>query len=554
MSNKEIVDTDINNFDFVRQNYLDLRTIYGLFNYNNIDPYDKLISKNETVNTDYLEDFVHDFNKYDLQNCNFVETNVPKLYENKLLTNSKNYSTRKLNALSPNDDVPIHDNNDLLNDDYKEKDIKYDLDKMKYRNMDYSFLQYMSNRGPDNSENGFHDWALPPDFSETKYKQSEKTRVSNDIEFHETDHLNDVDVKTRYKSKQQQENMSNKKIFNYMILSDVEFKQPIETYIYTTSDKFNHYKGLSGLINNTFMNLPVERTMEYTSYLKQNERPIENNNKHYGVSDVKLSHNKELMSNNKNPIIFNDAHLRNNIKYALYDILHNDLNDQTLLPNRRGLKAQELQTLNLNQKENFKYGLKDNKEHMFIKKNPAYQQIKDVVAQFLYFNSDKKTRNTDSMEFFNNKYNTHIDNKPFNIKDNNKLYDLIKEEYGNLKDNKYHFNMPNHFNKLNQQKSKLSLSKLQSSENRQFNYIEYMNNNEFKSGGNDIMHLRDNNINRNKAIDESLYDESLDTNDNFELFTNMGNCSLHNNTKYNNSYSRNYRHNTSNDVSFGAYS
>ena len=127
------------------------------------------------------------------------------------------------------------------------------------------------------------------------------------------------------------------------------------------------------------------------------------------------------------------------------------------------------------------------------------------------------------------------------------------EEYDNLKDNKF-YSMPNYFNKVHPHKSKLSISKLQSSENKNFNYIEYMNNNEFKSGDNNIIHLIDNNVNRNKAIDESLYDESLDTNDNVELFTNMGNHSLYNNTKNNNSYSRNYRQYTSNDLSFGSFS
>tara|TARA_Y100000389_G_scaffold201414_1_gene244090 strand:+ start:7746 stop:9389 length:1644 start_codon:yes stop_codon:yes gene_type:complete len=547
MNDSKIIDTDINNFDYVRQNYLDLKTIYGLFNYNNIDPYDKLINKNDTVNNEYLEDFVHDFNKHDLQNCNFVETTVPKLYENKILTNSKNYSTRRLNAMSPNDDVPMYDNNDLLNDDYKEKDIKYDLDKMKYINMDYSFLQYMSNRGPDNSEGGFHDWALPPDFSEAKYKNSEKTRVSNNIEFRESDHLNNIDIKSKYKSQKPQKNNS-----KTMPLTDIQFQQPIESYVYTTSDKFNHYKGLSSLINNTMMNLPTERTIEYNSYLKKNNQPT-NNKKIQGVSDVKLTNAKELMGNNNNSMIYNDAHLRNNIKHALFEILHNDLNDQYITSNRQSHKPQTMQTLNLNQSENFKFGLKDNKEHMFVKKNPIYQQIKDVVAQYLYYNSDKKNKNIDSIELFNNKYNTHIENKPFNIKDNNKIFNMIREEYDNLKDNKF-YSMPNYFNKVNPHKSKLSISKLQSSENKNFNYIEYMNNNEFKSGGNNIIHLIDNNVNRNKAIDESLYDESLDTNDNVELFTNMGNHSLYNNTKNNNSYSRNYRHYTSNDLSFGSFS
>jgi hypothetical protein len=547
------VETDINNLDYVRQNYLDLRTTYGLFNYNNIDPYSKLINKNESINSEYLDEFVHDFNKYDLQNCNFVETTIPKLYENKILTNSKDYSTRRLNALSPNDDLPEYDNNDLLNDDYKEKDIKYDLDKMKYRNMDNSYLQYMSTRGPDNSENGLHDWALPPDFSDTVYKTAEKVRVNNNIEFHETDHLNNNDIKTRYKTKKQQENMSNKKIYNFMTLSDIEFQKPIKSYIYTTSEKYNHYKGLSGLINNTMMNLPVERTLDYTSYLKHNKKPTEYNNKPLGISDTKIPKSKELMSNGNNTIKINDTHLRNSIKYALNDILHNDLNDKNMPHNRRSQKPQEIKTLNLNEQENFKYGLKDNKEQVFIKKNPAYQQVKDVVAQYLYHNSDKKTRNYDNLEAFNNRHDTRVKNTPFNIKDNEMLYNMIKDEFTVLKDNKSYY-MPNNFNKIKRDKSKYELSKLQLSENKNFNYIEYMNDNEFKSGNNDIMHLKDNNINRNKAIDESLYDESLDTNDNVELFTNMGNSVLYNNTKTNKSYSHQTRSSTLNDVSFGTFS
>ena len=132
------------------------------------------------------------------------------------------------------------------------------------------------------------------------------------------------------------------------------------------------------------------------------------------------------------------------------------------------------------------------------------------------------------------------------------LYNLIKEEYDNLKDNKSYYT-PNNFNKIKNEKSKYELSKLQSFENKHFNYIEYMNNNEFKSGNN-IMHLQDNNINRNKAIDESLYDESLDTNDHVELFTNMGNSVLYNNTKTNKSYSHQTRNSTLNDVSFGTFS
>ncbi len=536
MNSENYIDTDINNFDYVRQNYLNLRNIYKLFSYNTIDPYDKLINKNNTINSEYLDDYVHDFTKYDLQNCNFVETTVPKLYENKILKNSKNYSIRKLNSLSPNDDIPKYDNNNLLNDKYNEKDIKYDLDKFKYRNMDYSFLQYMSNRGPDNSECGFHDWAPPPDFSEKKYKTSEKTRVYNDIEFHNADHLNTLNIKSHYKSKTQKENMSNKKIFNYMTLSDIVFPHPIESSVYTTSDNF--YAGSSNLIS--LVNLPLERS--FSEYYKPTSKPTTTNNTIYYLSDTKLPYHKELMSNNKNSIIYNDAHLRNTIKYALYDILHNDLNDTRLIQNRQSKIPHNLQTLNLNQIDNYKHGLKDNKDYKFIKKNPIYNQVKDIVAQYLYYNPDLKYKNIDSINLLNNK-SLHINNTS-NIKNNTKIYNIIKEEYNNLKDNKF-YNTPNYFNKTPSFKSSFDTSKLQSSDNNKFNYIEYMNNNDFKS--NNIMHLTDNNINRNKTIDESVYDESFDTNDNIDLFTN---------TYYhpNNSYSHNYINNTSNDISFGSFS
>ena len=37
--NNDINATDINNYDYVRKNYLDLQTQYELFNYNNIDTF-----------------------------------------------------------------------------------------------------------------------------------------------------------------------------------------------------------------------------------------------------------------------------------------------------------------------------------------------------------------------------------------------------------------------------------------------------------------------------------------------------------------------------------
>tara|TARA_Y100000389_G_scaffold193325_1_gene221974 strand:- start:433 stop:2112 length:1680 start_codon:yes stop_codon:yes gene_type:complete len=549
----QTIETDINNFDYVRQNFLDLQTQYNLFNYNNIDPYYKLINKNKSINNDFLEEYVKDFTKFDLQNCNFVETTVPKLYENKILTNSSDYSTRRLNALSPNEDLPeYYDNNDLLNDDYKEVDIKYNLNQLKYRNMDISYGQYMSTRGPDNAESGFHDWALPPDFSETKYKNSEKVRVNNDIEFHETDHLNNVDLKTGYKSTFKKENMENRTKFHFLTLSDIEFKQPNKTLVYTTVDKFNHYKGLSGLINNTIMNLPVERTLEYTSYLKQNDKPVANNIKQLGVSDTKTAKNKEFMSNGNNKMKYYDAHLRTNIKYALYDILHNDLNDKDIKPNRHGHKGQELQTLNLQQQENFKFGLKDNKEYFTIQKSPEYRQIRSVVENFLQQDTDEKIKKNLDIEYNNNynKFNNKI--SPQNIMHDNVIYNIIKEEYSHLKDGDKQMNLPNHYNVANTVKSKYNQSKMQHSENRKFNYNEYMNNNDFK--GKDLNKLQDGFVNRNKTIDESLYEESYDTNDNVELFTNLGNKPTTNTTHNNMSYSDKYRKNTFNDLSFGSFS
>ena len=133
--------TDINQFDYVRQNYIGLKSTYDLFDYNNIDQYNNLLNKNNNINDDFLNDFVHDSNKYNLQNCNFVETNLPKIYENKILTHSNAYSTRKLNSLAPQDDLPEYDNNDLQNDNFNE----VDNDLIKFFKLKYTDYQNQMN-------------------------------------------------------------------------------------------------------------------------------------------------------------------------------------------------------------------------------------------------------------------------------------------------------------------------------------------------------------------------------------------------------------------------
>jgi len=79
-----------------------------------------------------------------------------------------------------------------------------------------------------------------------------------------------------------------------------------------------------------------------------------------------------------------------------------------------------------------------------------------------------------------------------------------------------------------------------------------MNNNEFK--GKNINSLQDSSINRNKTIDESLYNESYDTNDNIELFTNLGNNNKYTLTPDQMSYSNTHNNKSFDDSSFGTFS
>ena len=88
--------------DYVEENHRGLKKTYDLFLYNTVDPYTKLLDKNDSINDIYLGEYVNDFERYDLQNCNFVDRTTPKLYENKVLRPSASYTNRRLKLLEIN--------------------------------------------------------------------------------------------------------------------------------------------------------------------------------------------------------------------------------------------------------------------------------------------------------------------------------------------------------------------------------------------------------------------------------------------------------------------
>jgi hypothetical protein len=436
--------TDINTNDLARQTYLSLKGTYDLFNVNSVDPYDKLIGKNNSVNDIYLDDLVHGIHQFELQNCNFAENTVPKLYEDKSFSNNKSHSMRRLNALSPNNDLPEYNNDDIHNDLFQENDIKYDLPEMKYRNMDISYLQYMSNRGPDNTTNGFIDWADVPKFHEEKYKKYDKRKLLNDIVFHQTDSLNgDFDITAKHKTStnQQKTDDTNKKVYNNFKINDIEFYNSNDGYVYTSSNKYNHYNGLNGILNKTIVNLPTEKQLRYRN-LKNQSIPERAYNPHTGA-EINLPKSKEYRSFiNYSSLPIPDTEIRNYVKKALLEINHNNLNESSINKNNKNNITKELFTLNLNQDENLKYGLKDSQTYTFNNKNTLYGNIKNAVAEYLKnYDSDTRHRKQDNISYdrFNN--NSHLYNlsNPYNnqinnIKNSDKLYSIIRDEYSNLKD------------------------------------------------------------------------------------------------------------------------
>ena len=537
--------------DYVSNNFNDLKHTYDLFLYNTVDPYTKLLDKNDSINDIYLSEYINDFKRYDLQNCNFVDTSTPKIYENKILKRSDNYSIRKLNSLEPNEEYPEYgESNDLKNDFYNEVDIKFNLDQLRFKNMDVVFGQYLSNRGPDNQEGGFHDWANPPDFSELKYKTTDKKTKYNDIEYFSADFLNSVDKKVGYKSKLK-EHLSNKLKYNFILLSDITFKQPDSSYIFTAAEKYNHYKGMSGLINNTEMNLPPERIISYNSYLKPNLVPTvyqATNDINLYESDTKHNNNyKELMINRNSSVELKDTHLRNDIKHALFEIFHYDLDQlDTITSNSvsNGNRYKDNKILNVLNLDILKF--KDNKNISFLRKSPEYKKIRSIVEHYL---QDKDIKSKKTIDLDNKSNNTKFNriNEP---KYSSNIYKIIKEEYKNMIDSKQskfsekEYTSKNIFNKINQPKINIEEQKLSRQQRNLFSYGEYINNNEktYK----DIKHLKDGFNNRNKTIDESLYEESFDTNDNIEFF---------NKNNYNKNFSNLYTYkNIINETCFGGFS
>lgn len=517
--------------------YKVINNVYNTFSNSGIDPYDKLVSKNNSINDEYLEDFVHSISKFDLQNCNFVENTTPKVYEGKTIKPSVNYSTRRLNALSPNIYEYNYDNNDLLNDYTHEKDIRYDMDKLKGINMDYSYLQYHRSKGPDNAVNDFFEWKDPPNFSDAIYKKSEIRRSKNDIEFRETETLDNFNVKTKGKNNSLNY-LSNDRIFNMVNKSDLDMYDSNNSQPYSNNKHTNEKQLLyHNIVDKTEINLPVDRSTEYVS--RPTDKPTTDKTKEHmlSVSD-RLPNTKEIMQNTNNRNITpNDNHIRNYVANALVEILHNDLDDNnSYTGNRNPHTTYDMRTTNFNEEDNIKYGLK---ESMDTNTNSNYGRIKEAVSNFIYHSYAKDPEYKHSK--MNEMYYTgssNVNSRQHEL-NNNALYSIIKEEYSKLRDKSgsglIKTNVYNKSPNMNMMRPR------HSTESRHFNYSEYINANDRSSSMN---MMERGSINRNKAVDEAIYDESIDTN-----------LSRSGNSKYNTLHKPVERHNIQfDDLSFGSFS
>lgn len=502
--------TDVTEFDPIRQNYIKLNSTYKSLNNNSsVDPFDKLLGKNSSVNDDYLNDLVFTHNKSDLKTCNFMHDTAPRLKDELPISNSSYYSKKRLDSLSPCVTEMKYDNDDAYNDYTPEVDIRYDLNKMRYSNMDYSYLQYMATRGPNNAENGYFDWAKEPNFSDSLYKNTDKKRLTNILLSKETDGLNKENAFSSGLSSSQvlKENLDTKRGYDNIRLSDIEFQRPFNSYTYSTSDKYNHYKGLTGSINNVISSMPTEKVIEYTSYLKKTDRPSKF--KQFNTdAEVDLPYNKyDKVNYGFNRTATNpdsDVHIRDMVKNTLHELLYNDMNDLSINHNRKSYQSNKevFTTTNRDYSDSFK----DNKEQSIYK---HHNHVKNLTINYLRnYNTDIKEKYKDS-KFMPTPTSINLHQLDKNDK---KIYQIIKEEYSNLKDSQSHNLIPKHnyFNHSNITPYEL-FNKKQTSEVKKFNYIDYINRNDKAA---DMNLLIDPKVNRSKFEDEALYEES---NDNYML-------------------------------------
>tara|TARA_B110000263_G_scaffold246551_1_gene257769 strand:+ start:11397 stop:13085 length:1689 start_codon:yes stop_codon:yes gene_type:complete len=544
-------DLNINNND-INNN---LKSIYDLFSYNSIDQYDKLYNKNHNINDNYLYDFVNDNNRYQLQNCNFVDTDTPKLYENKILKHSNSFSARKLAALSPLDNLPKYDNNDLQNDDFNEIDIKYDYDKLKWRNMDNAYISYMSTRNADSSEGGFHDWSSPPDFSDTIYKKEDERRMKYDIQNRNSDFFNNTNLITNNKSGIPKIAKDNHNIYFNLLYSDFDFdddKHENNTFVYNKSNIIN--ESFTNSAKKSIAFLPNEKNLDYNQKHQQ-KNPINildfKNRNDLSIKSHRNANNKEYINNTvkSNNNVDND-YIKNYIKMAIYEISQNDINEkQNDIKSNLNRSPKKIELLNFQDNDNFKF--KDNINLEQIRKNPEYNTIKNAV---LNYNTDIKKREIDSYEIFNNKFNTKIDKPSHNIKSNDILYKLIRNEYADLKDSKF-YNHLNPYSRSPTAKSKYNEAKLSENSQKTFNYSEFINNNENSGFNNKIDNsLKNPRSNRNNVEDNVDYDESFDISADGNYLAPSGQANFLNNSNRKNTFSALNRKNTNIDTNFGTFS
>lgn len=548
------IKTDINTYDYGRDNYLHLKETYKLFNYNIIDQYNKLINKNKDTHNDYLEDFVNDFTRYDLQNCNFVETTVPKLYDNKILKTSNGFSNRKLSSRSPLMDFPQFDNNDIQNDYTKEIDIKFDEPKLKNYRMDYTQLSYLSTRGADNTTNGLIEWRNPPDFSETKYKNADKKMLNNNLLTHETDYLNTSEEKRNYKLLPSNKQKNNTLQYNQLSNSDIQYDNDSKTdkaFVNMNSDsninkpnniiKLNKDVAYDSEINpykEGFSNKSKFDELKLNYKMPSKEKHL----KHYFNSDEKNHYRElnELYKSSVNHNNNNDKHISDVIKNSLYSIIHNDINDSTLNHyNNKSKEKYHPKNINLHIPNDTNFSNKSFDKFDKHGNHNIYKQILNYTKHNIYYNSDIKELKRDK-DYYNEKlidsnvYNTHkhsmIDNMYKNIMNNKIFYNGLKEDIlTNMKDNKYYY-QPNYFNKSDTTPNKT----MQHMKKNNFEHYDNTIPNKIQElVFSDIRPLKEqfvdlNALNRKNTEYDVPYMESLDLNDTYSMY-NKNSRSIYNN-------------------------
>jgi hypothetical protein len=471
-------------------NYDSVTNLYKLYYKfdDDLDPVHRLINKNTSVNDDFLYDKVKESELEYLKNCNFVETTVSKLYENKIISPSKNYSNRRLKALSPDIEYKreLFDNDDKLNDFFEEKDLKHDEKKIIMLNADYNYLRYMATRGPDNAEGGFHDWGNDITISDNKYKFSNSINIDANLRNTNTDHLNDVDKKIK-KINNSNINKNTKNKYQLMIGEDIKFSDAQDTYTgKSLINQSKHYKNYDMNIGNNDSYNASNRELKFRTDNGEMLRAGVTDNKLNVVrSENEITHNKELKKY--------DIHHNKLIKYAITDIINNDINESEIKKNEPNIN---------NVMKEFKISfdtdkqLKHDKEINIFIKSPNYNTFKQKIKSIIMDHSGKQSQLENNIKTPAQKIDTDF---------NGKIYEITNDFTSTFVKSDKFTDMGNKNKNILLENNK----KYFSTDTKLFNYTEYLNSSK-KSGMFDDLH---NNMSRNLnrvSNDDFNYDESIE--------------------------------------------